>query len=350
MERFRFKQSHDVARGIFLLAFALMCSMNVAALTFTIGSLKYITRSNTMVSATKNGTPIGDLVIPESVEYNGTQYSVMSIENSAFASCTGLTSVTLPNSVTTIGDRAFENCSGLTFVNIPNSVTYIGDLAFYGCSGLTSIIIPNSVTSFGNSVFYNCSALTNVVIPNSMAYIPMNMFTNCSALINIIIPNSVTSIGYQAFKGCAKLISVTIPNSVTSIAYGVFANCSRLTNITIPNTVTNISNFVFDGCYSLNDIYCYIEQPLSVTEYTFYNVSKSCRLHVPIGSASAYRNTYAWKDFYIIEDLTTGIVSIEDTRSAEDNDVWFTLSGVRLNGKPTIPGIYIVNGKRVVVK
>ena len=130
METFRFKQSHDVARGIFLLAFTLMCSMSVSAQTsFTIGSLKYTTTSDTTVSVGKNGTPTGELIIPESVEHNGTLYSVTSIEGSAFRGCSGLTSVT-----------------------IPNSVKSIGEFAFYGCSGLTSVIIGNSVTSIGQSV------------------------------------------------------------------------------------------------------------------------------------------------------------------------------------------------------
>ena len=104
METFRFKQSHDVARGIFLLAFTLMCSMSVSAQTsFTIGSLKYTTTSDTTVSVAKNGTPTGELIIPESVEHSGTQYSVTSIGNHAFSGCSGLTSVTIPSSVTSIG-------------------------------------------------------------------------------------------------------------------------------------------------------------------------------------------------------------------------------------------------------
>ena len=110
-----------------------------------------------------------------------------SIRNSAFYDCSGLTSVTIPNSVTSIGDWAFAYCTGLTSIEIPNSVTSIGDRTFFGCSGLTSVTIPNSVASIGYGVFYGCSGLTSVTIPNS-----------------------VTSIGDWAFSGCSGLTSVTI--------------------------------------------------------------------------------------------------------------------------------------------
>ena len=109
----------------------------------------------------------GSVVIPETVNYNGTTYSVTYIGGEAFRNCRGLTSVTIPNSVTSIGNSAFRGCSGLTSVTIPNSVTSIGQEAFYWCSGLTSVTIGNSVTSIGE---YNqeIKGKTNVeIIPVS---------------------------------------------------------------------------------------------------------------------------------------------------------------------------------------
>ena len=126
----------------------------------------------------RSGEYSGNVVIPESVTYNGTTYSVMSIGNSAFSRDHGLTSVTIPNSVTSIGSYAFENCSGLTSVNIGNSVTNIGASAFKNCSCLTIINIPNSVTSIGNEAFYDCSGLTSVNIGNSVTNIGASVFYN----------------------------------------------------------------------------------------------------------------------------------------------------------------------------
>jgi uncharacterized protein YjdB len=110
-------------------------------------------------------------------------------------------------------------------------VTYIGDKAFYGCSGLTSIAIPNKVTSIEDYTFINCSGLTSITIPNSVTSIGYCALGGCSSLSSITIPNSVTSIGYYAFRGSSSLASITIPNSVTSIGYGAFWDCSCLTSV-----------------------------------------------------------------------------------------------------------------------
>ena len=179
MKGTKFKPNHNVIKGI-LLVFVLLCSLGVSAqTTFTIGNLEYTTTSDSTVSVGKNGTPIGELVIPTNVEYEGTQYSVTSIGNDAFAYCSGLTSIDIPNSVTSIGESAFYKCTGLTSVTIGNSVTSIGFQVFYDCSGLTSIDIPNSVTSIGESAFSGCRCLTSVTIPNSVTSIGEYAFHSC---------------------------------------------------------------------------------------------------------------------------------------------------------------------------
>ncbi len=130
--------------------------------------------------------------IPASVTYNGTTYSVTSIGEGAFAYCSSLTSVTIPNSVTSIGEYAFRDCSGLTSVTIPNSVTSIGIWAFYGCSGLTSVTIPNSVTSIGNQAFYNCSSLTSIYVPCGEMERFKQLLNNDSRVKYAPVPYSIT--------------------------------------------------------------------------------------------------------------------------------------------------------------
>ena len=123
----------------------------------------------------------------------------------AFYNCSGLTSVTIGNGVTSIGSSAFRGCSGLTSITIPDSVTSIGYCAFYECSGLTSITIPDSVTSIGNYAFYYCSGLTSITIPDGVTGIGDYAFCFCTSLTSITIPDSVTSIGDYAFSDCSGL-------------------------------------------------------------------------------------------------------------------------------------------------
>ena len=154
-----------------------------------------------------------------------------------------------------IADGAFSDCSSLTSIVIPDSVTSIGGSAFYGCSSLTSIVIPDSVTSIGGYAFYNCSSLTSITIPDSVTSIGYSAFDGCSSLTSIAIPDSVTSIGRSAFYNCSSLTSITIPDGVTSIGWGAFMGCSNLTSITIPDSVTSIGGEAFYGCDSLTTVY-----------------------------------------------------------------------------------------------
>ena len=193
------------------------------------------------------------VVIPSTVIFNGTTYTVTSIGSLAFEYCSSLAVVEIPSSVTSIGDYAFSRCSSLAVVEIPSSVTSIGDYAFSRCSSLAVVEIPSSVTSIGSSAFAECSSLTAVEIGNSVTSIGESAFYGCSSLTSVEIPNSVTqipssvtSIGNSAFEDCIGLTAVEIPNSVTSIGNSAFYGCSKLHSVTIGTGVLSIDQYAFD--------------------------------------------------------------------------------------------------------
>ena len=153
-----------------------------------------------------------------------------------------------------ICDRAFWSCSSLSSIVIPDSVTSIEQATFANCSSLSHIVIPNSVTSIEKGAFSRCSSLSHIVIPNNVTSIEKGTFSGCSSLSNIFIPDSVTSIGDSAFSNCSSLSSISIPDNVTSIGNSAFSNCSSLSNIVIPDSVTSIGDSAFNDCSSLKFI------------------------------------------------------------------------------------------------
>ena len=190
-------------------------------------------------------------------------------------------------------------------------MTSIGEQTFNNCRGLTSISIPNSVTSIGGGAFSDCSSLTSITIGNSVTSIEAYTFSGCSSLTSVTIPNSVTSIGNSAFYKCTSLTSITIPNSVTSIGSSAFQSCSSLTSITIGNSVTSIGNQAFNGV-DITSIVSLIENPFEITGKssnlsTFsLNTFNNSTLYVPAGTIDKYKATQGWKDFLFIEEGTGG--------------------------------------------
>ena len=182
------------------------------------------------------------------------------IDNSAFYQCKNITSVTIPDSVTSLGTYAFSSCSGLTSIEIPDGVTSIGNFAFQNCKNLTSVTIPDSVTNIGSSAFQSCSGLTSIELPANITEIKSNTFNSCNALTSVTIPHGVTTIGQSAFYQCKNITSVTIPDSVKSIGFQAFWDCKNLTSIELPDGVTSIGYGAFHNT-SLTSI----EIPASVT-------------------------------------------------------------------------------------
>ncbi len=259
---------------------ALLSFISLTAQDFIVDNIGYNIVDSQTVKIAPIGTrecPKGHVTIPDIVSYNAIDYRVTEIGVDAFAGCSSLTSISIPNSVTHINDLAFARCSGLTNISIPNSVTRIGGSAFWKCHNLKTIDIPDTVTDIGNFAFLECFELEEIDLPNSLEFIASGIFFDCKKLKSIDIPNSVTAIWEVAFENCKSLETVNIPSSVTSIGQGAFSQCIGLETISID-----------------------IKTPLAINEDVFEKVYLSAvTLKVPENSVNAYNTAPVWKRFMI---------------------------------------------------
>ncbi len=247
--------------------------------------------------------------------------SVKNIGYDAFYDCRSLTSITLPNSIKYIGTGAFEHCVELNSINIPNSVTGIANYAFSSCYSLTSINIGNSVTWIGDYAFDGCSSLSDVTIGESIKVIGSFAFAGCFAITKtnytgdiadwcmIQFSNNISNPIYYSHNLYIKDVEINdleIPNSVKKIGEYAFYNCYSLRTITIPHSVTRIMSSAFYSCKAISDVYCKAMTPPECAPYCFDYIPTDCKLHVPLGTKTAYQTKYGWKQFYHIfeEDFT----------------------------------------------
>ena len=384
------KNSLFLKRACLAVLFVLFACAAMAQ-TFTVDDLNYSINADG-VSVTLTGhvdgyNATGPLNIPASVNYGGNDYAVTNIGNSAFLYYFYLTSLSIPNSVVTIEDGAFAYCSGFTGdLIIPNSVTTIGASAFFTCYSFDGdLVIGNSVTTIGEYAFDDCNGMHGVLnIPSNVTTIGIDAFRycafsgitvdpespvfdsrdNCNAIIrtetnelvigcvNTVIPTSVTSIGDNAFSGLTGFTSISIPESVTSIGAGAFAFCFDLTgDLTIPNSVETIGSGAFFQCEGFDGTLTIGESVKYIGDYAFRKCGGftkavslatvppelgndpgwncvvfeefGCQtLTVPFGCAAAYQNS-AWYDplglngFYeFIEAEPQAVSEVENVISA----------------------------------
>ena len=382
--------------------------------------------------------------IPERVSYNSVEFQVVGIDHNAFNMCFDLTSVEIPETVTSIGQSAFSNCHNLTTIKIPSGVTWIEPYTFTACYSLTSITIPDGVTSIRAGAFHYCTSLTSITIPDNVTSIKESAFENCSSLTHVTIGKSVMEMGYNVFAGCTALTEVTsrienpfvinsncFPNRVRQNAlltvpkgtrakylskmgwsnfYNIIEEGTGYHSLKLADNLQMFSyseNLDFSGCISLqvfvvcgfkpetsevllmrvtkvpagtgvllrgetvnyypslsdqgSSIYSnFLVGSLTETSLTDgYVLKGDCfeRVDVPttIAANSAYLTLPASAQgvkrltLKFMEESTDDIDLVKDDMPQDDSH-WYNLQGTRLNGTPTTPGIYIRNGRKVMVK
>ena len=245
---------------------------------------------------------------------------VTAVGENAFAGCSNLASITLPETVTSIGNTAFFNCSNLTDIALQPGIVSIGRGAFRDCSSLESIVIPSTVTSIGRSIFAGCTGLMGIEVKSgnqvyasarSNAIYEISTMTLIAGCASTEIRDGVKAIDDYAFEDGVAPAELLIPESVTKIGKYAFYECAGLENVTIPGSVEKIENYVFYGCPDLKRVNV-DDGVTSIGDFAFYECPQLESADLPesltdIGSAAfAYCSSLSGVEMSGIETIGTG--------------------------------------------
>ena len=347
-------------RRSYLFAIAFLWSLMIHAVTVEIDGIAYYINLKTGLTEVISNSAhpySGDIVIAETIVYEGAQYTVTGIGEKAFfqknitsvafpnsinsigaaafmycqaldsieipkhvtiiptdvfASCQNLKHVILPEGLTEIGNSAFNSCYGLDSIIIPNTVQTIQDWAFAGCEHLSYVKIPQQLKTVGQGAFGSCPSLAYVDIPDlsSWAMINFNNYTanplyyakklivNGEEITDLVIPDDVTYIGGNAFRCCMNLTSVTIGDHVRSIGLGAFMECSNITSIIIGEDVTSIDRLVFYRCTKVTSVTSYPRKvPTTASDAFDATLLENATLYVAESAFDNYYRSDPWKNF-----------------------------------------------------
>lgn len=320
----------------------LFVSAKVYSYDFEVGGIYYGYNSNTQTAYvtndyTKDFSYSGNIIIPNTVTYNGRQLVVAEIGEKAFLNCKNLHTVSLPNSIITIGDEAFKACEGIVSLSLPNSIKSIGLGAFSDCTGLKSIELPNELVRISSDLFSNCSSLENITIPHSVEDIGASAFQDCISLKSIIIPSNVTAIRRYAFSGCTGVETLVLEDGEVDLWIDVIVSGYTYT----PFDGTKIKYLYIGRAYkrnggypadysayypidfsktkvlalgesikklsirreSIERVYSFAQNPENETVEFSNSVYINAKLYVPTGTKEKYMSANGWKNFFQIEEM-----------------------------------------------
>lgn len=294
----------------------------------TIDGIKYHIENGEATIAVQDENLSGDIVIPESISYNGNNYVVIRATNGAFQN-TDITSIILPNSITALGNICFRFCHNLTSVKLPDNITSLGDETFMTCSKLSVIELPKKLISLGQYCFMNCN-ITKLTLPNSITTIGQGCFYSCSNLETVTLPQNITNLPASCFKDCKKLSGIILHEGIISLKDCVFENCLGLTSIKLPKSINILAGGCFKGCSNLSEVTCLWNNldDIDVANSTFNNIYSEAKLYIPKGTTEIYKAKEPWSNFkYIIEenDITEDAEKCQTpTISYSDKKLTFT--------------------------
>lgn len=288
--------------------------------------------------------------------------SLNAVGDKAFHHCEKLQIINLPEGVVTIGNRAFEFCKAIKNIDFPSTLQLIDEYAFASCESLESLTIPASVSSLGLASFAACTSVKEVTLedgPNELV-LPYGseggsngFFTNMpleKAYIGRPYSHPETGwAGYRtgAFTRCAKLKEVRFGNYVTKVLTGDFMELHELQTVDLPSSLESIGDFGFTACEKLNAITCPATTPPACGNYVFSDTDKqTCKLYVLGESIESYKEANVWKEFFNIE---VGIHRLTKDAMFKDGN-FYDLLGRKMNSQTIGKGLYINNGKKMIVR
>ena len=355
---------------------------------FEVDGLKYVPvspseRTCDVIDCIYGDSTLAVVNIGETVSYKGIDMKVKKVMPYSFSGNGILRDVVIADAVESVGTGCFANCSSLERVKVGSNVSEIGNDAFKDCPLLSDILIPNATKRIGNGAFFGCKSLSDVIIEDRSEPLALGcnysspLFSDCpldsvyiggkitygtsskegyspfyrnTSLRTVVITDREDQIYENEFYGCSNLKNVTIGNGVKSIGNYAFSGCSVLEGFSFGSSMESIGNEAFSDCTNLTQLTSYAVIPPLCGPQALDDINKwECVLKIPEGTNDAYMAADQWKEFFFIENLPAGIngIKLENGKCAPV----YNLNGTRVKNTKNMPkGVYIINGKKVMVK
>ena len=275
--------------------------------------------------------------------------------------CEVLESVTFGSGIKTIGFQAFRGCPLLKSIRLNNGLTSVAESAFQDCKAATTLVLPATLKMIDKYAFYNCASVREVTIPASVDSIAQGAFSAMEALKKVTIADGTAILrfdygemyggrGMFGYNQQTALETAYVGRNFKSPA-GLFRGNESLTTVFVGKNISQLHEQDFAYCDNLTTIYAQPTTPPICAANTFEGVDKeACTVFASQSSLNTYKQADVWKEFFNIALTPTSIQAITNEGIASERATWYTTDGRRLNAASTQPGLYIVNGRKVVIK
>ena len=224
-----------------------------------------------------------------------------------------------------MGDYFLRGCTRLTSIDLPDGLTSVGGHFLRGCSGLTSLTLPEGLSSVGDSFLYECRGLTSIDLPDGVTSVGSYFLRGCTGLTSITLPEGLSSVGDIFLYGCRGLTSIDLPDGLTSVGSHFLGSCYGLTSLTLPAGLTSAGNYFLLDCTGMQELTVPAATPPVLGEVgSFSGVDNTIPVYVPAGSTEAYAMADGWNyftDYRAMESSGIGTPSLAECVTVAGGEV-----------------------------